>query len=46
MCTCLAGGHELWWRVDADDSAAALAQFPQFISERADAICVRTVEIQ
>ena len=43
--TCLAGGHALWWRVEAADVAAALALLPRFVAERTVAIEVREVQI-
>jgi hypothetical protein len=43
--TCLAGGHGLWWRVEAPDQSAALAQLPRFVAERTNATPVREVEI-
>ena len=43
--TCLAGGHALWWRVHAGDSAAALALLPRFVADRTDPIEVRDVRI-
>jgi hypothetical protein len=43
--SCLAGGHGLWWRVDASDQAGALALLPRFVAERTVAIPVRDVEI-
>jgi hypothetical protein len=43
--TCLAGGHALWWRVQAEDCAAALALLPQFVARRTSPIEVRDVEI-
>jgi hypothetical protein len=43
--TCLAGGHRLWWRVDAPDLAGALALLPRFVSERTVAVEIRDVEI-
>jgi hypothetical protein len=43
--TCLAGDHRIWWRVSADDAAAALAQLPEFVAERTEAIAVRDVEL-
>jgi hypothetical protein len=43
--TCLTGGHGLWWRVKADDRAAALALLPRYVSERTSAVQVREVEI-
>ena len=43
--TCLTGGHALWWRVHADDRAAALALLPRYVAERTEAEQVRDVEI-
>ncbi len=43
--TCLTGGHAVWWRVQADDAAAALAQLPLFVARRTLPIEVRDVEI-
>ena len=43
--TCLAGGHALWWRVEASDVAAALALLPGYVRERTRATRVRDVEI-
>jgi hypothetical protein len=43
--TCLSGGHQIWWRVAADDEAEALAQLPPYLAERTEAITVRPVDI-
>jgi hypothetical protein len=43
--TCLDGGHALWWRVEAPDRPAALAQLPPFVARRTEAIQVREVQI-
>lgn len=43
--TCLAGGHELWWRVEATDEHGALALVPRYVAERTRPIAVRDVEI-
>jgi hypothetical protein len=43
--TCLAGGHALWWRVQAADPASALALLPRFVAERTTPIEVREIEI-
>jgi hypothetical protein len=39
--TCLAGGHAIWWRVEAADASAALALLPTFVARRTDPIEVR-----
>jgi hypothetical protein len=43
--TCLAGGHAVWWRVEAADLAGALALLPRFVADRTTAIEVRDIEI-
>ena len=32
--TCRAGGHEIWWLVDADTAEEALDLVPYFIAQR------------
>ncbi len=43
--TCLAGGHAVWWRVDAFDRGAALALLPPYVAQRTEAIPVRDIQI-
>jgi hypothetical protein len=43
--TCLAGGHSVWWRVEAADVVAALALLPRFVADRTTPIEVREIEI-
>ena len=43
--TCLAGGHAVWWRVEAADRLAALALLPAFVAGRTEAVLVRDVRI-
>jgi hypothetical protein len=43
--TCLAGGHAVWWSVEAPDRSAALALLPRFVAERTIPTEVRAVEI-
>jgi hypothetical protein len=43
--SCLAGGHGVWWRVEAPDTEGALALLPRFVAERTTAIAVRDVVI-
>jgi len=42
--TCLAGGHRIWWRVEAADAAAAMALMPVYVAARTDAVEVRDIE--
>jgi hypothetical protein len=32
--SCATGGHQLWWVVEAADSATALSQLPDFVADR------------
>jgi hypothetical protein len=43
--TCLAGGHAIWWRVDASSPTASLGLLPPFVAHRTTVIAVREVEI-
>ena len=43
--TCLAGGHALWWRVEAGDRRSALALLPRYLAERTAITEVRDIQI-
>lgn len=43
--TRLAGGHRIWWSVEAPDEALALALLPVFVARRTEAIAVRHVKV-
>jgi hypothetical protein len=43
--SCSSGGHAIWWQVEADDDAGALAQLPRYVAERTTATPVSEVEI-
>ena len=43
--TCIAGGHVVWWHVDAADRHAALALLPDFVAERTEVRRVHDVLI-
>jgi hypothetical protein len=43
--TCLAGGHAVWWRVEAEDRSAALALLPRYVAERTTPIEIRDIAI-
>lgn len=45
LSSCLAGGHELWWQVQAADRSEALALLPRFVAARAEPIQVRHARI-
>ena len=43
--SCLMGGHEIWWLVEAETADAALALLPGYVAERSTAMPIRTVLI-
>ena len=45
VASCRSGGHAIWWQVEAEDEAAALAQLPRYVAERTKAIEVGEIEI-
>ena len=45
LASCLAGGHAIWWTVDAATEADALALLPFFVAQRSTATRVDEVEI-
>ncbi len=45
LSSCVAGGHSIWWQVEADDATAALALLPEWVAARSEVSAVREVEI-
>jgi hypothetical protein len=45
LSSCQCGGHEIWWSVEADDAAGALALLPFYVATRATATRVGAVRI-
>lgn len=43
--TCLAGDHQLWWRVEASGPEQALALLPDFVAHRTRPVEIRDIEI-
>ena len=43
--SCLAGGHGVWWQVEATNRGDALALLPRFVAQRTNPIQVREVRI-
>jgi hypothetical protein len=43
--SCASGGHRVWWTVEADDRAAALAQLPPYVADRTVVHDVREIPI-
>jgi hypothetical protein len=45
LASCCHGGHCVWWTVEADDQAAALALLPDYVALRTIAAEVREVRL-
>jgi hypothetical protein len=43
--SCLSGGHDIWWLVEAPGPDQALAQLPFFVAERSTVTEIREVRI-
>ncbi len=45
FASCLAGGHDIWWLVDAPSAEDAVAQLPHFLATRTTATPITEVQI-
>lgn len=45
LASCRSGGHAIWWQVEADSEADALALLPAYVAKRTTASRVSEVEI-
>jgi hypothetical protein len=45
LASCASGGHAIWWVVEAETDAEALALLPFFVATRSTAVRVGEVEI-
>jgi hypothetical protein len=45
VSTCLSGGHEIWWVVQAASEDAALELLPHFVASRCSVVPIRKVHI-
>lgn len=45
LSSCVRGGHDLFWFVEADDARSALSQLPPYVAQRTEATEVREVPI-
>lgn len=43
--SCVEGGHQLWWRVEAADEAGALELLPEYLAERTEPVRVSETAI-
>jgi hypothetical protein len=46
ISSCVHGGHEMWWRVEAADVEAALALLPEWVAERTVVHPVTEVDVR
>ena len=45
LASCRSGGHAIWWTVEAESEADALALLPVYVAERTNVARVSEVEI-
>jgi hypothetical protein len=45
LASCRSGGHEVWWRVAAEDAAGALGQLPRYVAGNSTATRVDSIAI-
>jgi len=45
LASCRSGGHAIWWTVEADSEAGALALLPFYVAERTTVAAVNTLDI-
>jgi hypothetical protein len=45
LVSCRSGGHEVWWRVAAEDAAGALRQLPRYVASNSTATRVDSVAV-
>jgi hypothetical protein len=45
FASCAAGGHEIWWVVEAQTEQDALDLLPHYVAQRCEVTLVRAVEI-
>jgi hypothetical protein len=45
LASCRSGGHTIWWTVEAESDADALALLPAYVAQRTSAARVNEVEI-
>jgi hypothetical protein len=45
LASCRSGGHAIWWAVEAESEASALALLPPYVAARTTVAAVSEVEI-
>jgi hypothetical protein len=43
--SCLSGGHEIWWELEAASADEALGHLPGYVADRTEAIRVSQVQV-
>jgi hypothetical protein len=43
--SCLTGGHEIWWELEAATAEEALGHMPRYVAERTEVIPVSEVRV-
>jgi hypothetical protein len=43
--SCLTGGHEIWWELEAASDAVALGRLPRYVAERTEVIRVSDIHV-
>lgn len=43
--SCVEGGHQAWWTIEAPGPESALAQLPPFVAERTEVEAAREVTV-
>jgi hypothetical protein len=43
--SCLSGGHEIWWELEAASAVSALGHLPRYVAERTEAIRISDVHV-
>lgn len=45
VSSCRAGGHEIWWLIEAESLETAFAQLPHFVAARSTVTPINEVQI-
>jgi hypothetical protein len=45
LASCISGGHEVWWIVEAGSPADAIGQLPHYVAVRSTATPINEVQI-
>ena len=45
ISSCLSGGHEVWWEIEAASEPEALAQLPHYVADRSSVVRISDVQV-